>query len=173
MLTLSIKKERKCRQDGQPSRTSFVLWEAFSIATGLWIWGWVFKNCGWCGSVRKAGGAAGDGPYAQIEAGRAFGASAASPPAPSSTNIRVTGLNTLTQHGITANQSPGYEPSQQSDGTSKSLAHKSTHHEYIPLSTLSQLPNLSHTSPPPYMSSAPPADLDGRRIQPQYTGRRY
>lgn len=172
LLTLSIKKESKRGQDGHYFRTGHVVWKAFSIATGLWIWSWVFKGRGWCGSVRTAGGAAGGGPYSQIQARQAFGASAASPPAPGSTGIKVTGPNTPARHGILANQSPGYKTSGQSHGASETPGHKSTRRESIPLGILSQLPSLSHASPPPYKSRAPPAELDGRDFQPQSTGRR-
>lgn len=166
------KRESKRGQDGHYFRTGHVVWKAFSIATGLWIWSWVFKGRGWCGSVRTAGGAAGGGPYSQIQARQAFGASAASPPAPGSTGIKVTGPNTPARHGILANQSPGYKTSGQSHGASETPGHKSTRRESIPLGILSQLPSLSHASPPPYKSRAPPAELDGRDFQPQSTGRR-
>ncbi|KAI0105677.1 hypothetical protein GGR51DRAFT_181466 [Nemania sp. FL0031] len=172
------KREQERVKAGERFRTGHVVWKATSVATGLWIWSWVFQSRGWCGSDRKRDGATGAGPYHHIEARRNLGTRGSASTAPSSTGTRPTRPNTPAQHGTPANQKPAYTPYMQSKTTFKSpgskLSHDTfDHHESIPMGLLSPNRNPTHTPPPPYISSPPPVELDGHAIQPQHNSRMY
>ncbi|KAJ8128349.1 hypothetical protein O1611_g5285 [Lasiodiplodia mahajangana] len=156
------------------------VWKATSVATGLWIWSWVFQSRGWCGSDRKRDGSArpGAGPYHHIEARRNLGTRGSASTAPSSTSTRTTRPNTPAQHGAPANQKSAYTPNGQSKATLKSSGSKLSHdtfdhHESIPMGLLSPNRNPIHTPPPPYISSPPPVELDGQAIEPPRNNRMY
>ncbi|KAI0874032.1 hypothetical protein GGS24DRAFT_460819 [Hypoxylon argillaceum] len=171
------KREQERRKAGEQFRPGHAVWKAFSAATGLWVWSWVFKNHGWCGSDRKKDGAAGAGPYQQIDARRTLGARGAPSPAPSSsTGTQPTRTNTPAQYGSQTNQNPAYVPYGQSKTMSKSPGYKPTYDAFeeqgsIPMGILHPHSNPNHPPPPPYISSPPPVELDGRSIELQRNDR--
>ncbi|KAI1121747.1 hypothetical protein F5Y10DRAFT_255653 [Nemania abortiva] len=177
------KREQERVKAGERFRTGHVVWKATSIATGLWIWSWVFQSRGWCGSDRKKdGGAVGAGPYQQINARRNLDTRGTSSTAPSSTGTRTTRPNTPAQHSTPApapaDQKSAYTPYGQQKTMFKSPGSKSAHdafnqHESIPMGLLNPNRNPAHTPPPPYISSPPPVELDGQGIQPQHNNSMY
>ncbi|KAI1172241.1 hypothetical protein F4777DRAFT_582097 [Nemania sp. FL0916] len=173
--------ENKRCEDGHRFRKGHVFWKAFTVATGLWIWSWVFQKHGWCGSTRKIDHAERGGPYTQIDARLDTRRHAAirsdTSPAPNSRSARAMRPNTLVRLDASANQKSAYVPLGQSNSLLKAPGYMPTqtskHPESIPMATLNPSPNPSpkYAPPPPYIHSPPPAELDGQSIQPQYPSR--
>ncbi|GAP91839.1 hypothetical protein SAMD00023353_6700090 [Rosellinia necatrix] len=191
------KRENERKRDGRPFSVGTVAWKAFTAATGIRVWIWVFTKRGWCGPDRKKGGAIGAGPYEQIDARQARAAIGRSPLTPSSDGSYISRPNTPARYGTPVNHGipyPSYGQSNgQSNGPSKSPGYRMANNNFlqqesIPMKTLSPSPSPSpsHAPPPPYMShpppaelppaelppaELPPAELHGDDIQPNYSGR--
>ncbi|KAI0448748.1 hypothetical protein F5B21DRAFT_509833 [Xylaria acuta] len=175
-LTYYWKRENEHKKGGQPFRTGKVLWNAFSVAAGLWTWIWVFKKRGWCGSSRNGDHPARVGTYEKIEARRTPPVVRVSAPAPGTTSAPTTSP----WYGTPVNKSTTHAPYAQPNNMIKSPPYNSTYqgfvqHDSFQMSVLSPSPNPSpsHTPLPPYMSSPPPVALYGQGVQPRYTGSSY
>ncbi|RWA12860.1 hypothetical protein EKO27_g2258 [Xylaria grammica] len=186
-------RQRERARDGQPFRASYVLWKAFSTATGIAVWIWLFKRLGWCGADRKNDRAAGVGPYEKIRSRQLHSAAGAPASTAGSSSAPSTNPNASAWYGAPASPSTTYTSHDHPYGASKSPRFNPAHqnfaqHDSIPMITLSPSPNPSsgspspspspkpsqkHTPPPPYISSPPPAALYGQNFQAQYTGPAY
>lgn len=167
------RKDRENRRNGRGASVGRTTWKAVSVATGLWVWNWVFTTRGWCGASRKEGAGMDAGPYAQLDARRARADMGRSPSTPRSTHSHISRPTTPARYGAPVNhakpyapygqpgappKSPGYSNSktavaQQQQQQQQQSAYGHGHHESIPMKTMS--PPVPSPSPSPSPSPNP------------------